>query len=89
MQHGHPPSVFIVVTDSCVHLPVTGMAPLAAVECAFARSALETRVWAATWLRHERFLTARETAHTKTGEDWAEAVAAMTARRFEKPRNDF
>ena len=48
MQHGHPLSVLIVVTDGCVRLPVTGLAPLAAVECAFARSALETRVLAAT-----------------------------------------
>ena len=58
MQHGHPPSALIVVTDSCVRLPVTGLAPLAAVECAFARSALETRVLAATV--KTRALSARE-----------------------------
>ena len=48
MQHGHSPSVLIVVTDGCVRLPVTGLAPLAAVECALARSAPKTRVSAAT-----------------------------------------
>ena len=48
MQHGHAARVFIVVADSGVRLPVTGLAPLAAVECALARSALKTRVSAAT-----------------------------------------
>ena len=48
VQHGHSPRVLIVVTHSCMRLPVTGLAPLAAVECALARSALKTRVSAAT-----------------------------------------
>ena len=48
VQHGHSPRVLIVVTHSCMRLPVTGLAPLAAVECALARSAPKTRVSAAT-----------------------------------------
>ena len=58
MQHRHPSSVFIVVTDERVRLPVNRLAPLAAVECALARSALETRVLAAAV--ETRALSARD-----------------------------
>ena len=39
-------------------------------------------------MRHERFLPAMQMAHTDTGEDWAEAVAAMRGA-LQKPCNDF